>query len=125
MTTYAVFVGRQPGLYNDWSECSQQVIGYSGAIYKRYKTYEAAETAFLEFWGQSNNFEGTSDFAPNQCIGAERSVSSSTSHSFNHQQPNPHGSGARDLAQTRPDTNSIIILLGLICLILSLKILFT
>lgn len=44
---YAVKVGKNPGIYNTWDECSKQVIGYSGAVYKSFLTMKQAKE-FLE-----------------------------------------------------------------------------
>ena len=35
---YAVKIGKQPGIYKTWDECKEQVSGYSGALYKGFKT---------------------------------------------------------------------------------------
>lgn len=40
---YAVRKGRQTGLFQTWSDCQQQIIGFSGAEYKSFKTLEEAE----------------------------------------------------------------------------------
>lgn len=40
---YAVKIGRNPGIYNSWSECQQQVNGFKGAIFKSFKTKEEAD----------------------------------------------------------------------------------
>lgn len=40
---YAVRAGRNRGIYNTWEECLREVEGYSGAEYKKFKTYEQAE----------------------------------------------------------------------------------
>jgi ribonuclease HI len=42
---YAVVRGRSPGVYNSWAECSKQVTGFSGAIYKKYASKEEATFA--------------------------------------------------------------------------------
>lgn len=42
MGFYAVKKGRNTGIYRTWSECEAQVKGYSGAQYKKFKTFEAA-----------------------------------------------------------------------------------
>lgn len=42
MPFYAVRVGRQPGIYESWDETHAQVNGYSGAVYKKFKTREEA-----------------------------------------------------------------------------------
>ena len=41
---YAVKVGKKPGIYLTWDECSKNVTGYKGAIYKSFPTYEEATT---------------------------------------------------------------------------------
>lgn len=40
---YAVRVGRKTGVFSTWDECSKQVIGFKGAIYKSFLTKEAAQ----------------------------------------------------------------------------------
>lgn len=40
---YAVKVGKTPGIYETWDECKANVDGYSGAIYKSFKTLEEAK----------------------------------------------------------------------------------
>ncbi|ROW15701.1 hypothetical protein VPNG_02217 [Cytospora leucostoma] len=40
---YAVQKGRQPGVYQIWSECEAQIRGFSGARFKGYQTREGAE----------------------------------------------------------------------------------
>lgn len=52
---YAVRQGRIPGIYTAWDECSKQVNGYSGAVYKSFTTIEDAQ-AFLGTYdgGQSS-----------------------------------------------------------------------
>ena len=49
---YAVAVGRQPGLYNTWSECQAQVKGFSNAKFKSFASRDEAQ-AFLTFSGES------------------------------------------------------------------------
>lgn len=39
---YAVKKGRKRGIYSTWSECEAQVKGYSGAVFKKFSTYEEA-----------------------------------------------------------------------------------
>ena len=43
---YVVWVGREPGIYNSWEECTQQIHGFAGAVYKSFKTRQLAEEAF-------------------------------------------------------------------------------
>jgi ATP-dependent Zn protease len=39
---YVVINGRKPGVYTTWTECEEQVKGYSNAIYRSYRTKEEA-----------------------------------------------------------------------------------
>lgn len=39
---YAVKVGKNPGIYKTWDECKANVDGYSGALYKSFKTMNEA-----------------------------------------------------------------------------------
>lgn len=39
---YGVKEGKMPGVYETWAECEKQVKGYSGAIFKKFPTYEEA-----------------------------------------------------------------------------------
>ena len=43
---YAVRVGRVPGIYLSWDECKKNIDGFSGAVYKSFKTKAEAE-AFM------------------------------------------------------------------------------
>ena len=52
---YAVKVGKTPGIYNSWDDCKAQTDGFSGAVYKSFKT--AAEAAEFMGWGQSSGSE--------------------------------------------------------------------
>lgn len=40
---YAVRKGMQPGIYESWEECREQIDHYSGALFKKTKTREEAE----------------------------------------------------------------------------------
>ncbi|WP_375496937.1 viroplasmin family protein [uncultured Nostoc sp.] len=42
---YAVFKGRKTGIFTNWEECEEQINGFSGALYKSFKTKEEAEAA--------------------------------------------------------------------------------
>ncbi len=44
---YGVKEGRQIGIYNTWSECEEQVKGYSGAVFKKFSNYEDAKKIYL------------------------------------------------------------------------------
>ena len=40
---YAVRIGRKPGIYLTWDECRRNINGFSGAVYKSFKTKKEAE----------------------------------------------------------------------------------
>jgi ribonuclease HI len=42
---YVVWKGRQTGIFTNWSECEEQIKGFSGALYKSFKTRVEAEAA--------------------------------------------------------------------------------
>ena len=42
MKYYAVKKGRNPGIYTSWDSCLKEVKGFSGAVYKSFKTKEDA-----------------------------------------------------------------------------------
>ncbi|SFJ38105.1 ribonuclease H1 domain-containing protein [Terrisporobacter hibernicus] len=48
---YAVKVGKTPGIYFTWADCSAQVTGYKGAKYKSFPTIEEA----MDFIGDTNS----------------------------------------------------------------------
>lgn len=39
---YAVKVGKAPGIYNTWEECKAQVLGFKGALFKKFSSKEQA-----------------------------------------------------------------------------------
>lgn len=39
---YSVKIGREPGIYNSWNECKNQVNGFKGAKFKKFKNREEA-----------------------------------------------------------------------------------
>lgn len=43
MSYYAVRNGRNPGVYDSWNECSEQVNQYSNAKYKKFDSFEGAQ----------------------------------------------------------------------------------
>jgi ribonuclease HI len=43
---YVVWDGVNPGIYNSWSECQQQIKGYPNAKYKSFSSMELAEAAY-------------------------------------------------------------------------------
>ncbi len=42
---YAVLKGRETGIFTSWAECEKQIQGFSGALYKSFKTRGEAEAA--------------------------------------------------------------------------------
>lgn len=47
MKYYVVKKGVNPGIYLSWEECEKEILGYKGAIYKSFNTYEEAKN-YLE-----------------------------------------------------------------------------
>lgn len=43
---YVVWVGKQPGIYDTWEQCSQQVQGINGAKFKSFESRDIAAEAF-------------------------------------------------------------------------------
>ncbi|MDR0976735.1 MAG: ribonuclease H family protein [Prevotellaceae bacterium] len=43
---YVVWRGVTPGVYDNWEECKQQVLGFPGARYKSFDTLDEANKAF-------------------------------------------------------------------------------
>lgn len=43
---YVVWEGREPGIYEDWDDCREQVDGFPGARYKAFDSQTAATVAF-------------------------------------------------------------------------------
>ena len=63
---YAVKIGRNPGIYNSWAECQEQVNGFKGAIYKSFKTKEEADN-FIN--GDDNKKVASIDnLSENECV---------------------------------------------------------
>ena len=45
---YVVWQGHNPGVYDNWNDCAEQVKGFSNARYKAFDTAEAAQQAFRD-----------------------------------------------------------------------------
>ncbi len=52
---YAVKSGKKPGIYQTWSECEEQVKGFSGASYKSFSTLAEAEQYLNTDTSEINN----------------------------------------------------------------------
>lgn len=75
---YAVWRGRQAGVYATWAECQQQVSGFAGAQFKSFPTRAEAEQALRgDYWqyvqrsagGGSNGRRATRDLAELERMG--------------------------------------------------------
>jgi ribonuclease HI len=53
---YAVKVGRQPGIYDNWNDCKEQVMGFKGTCFKSFLTLEEAQN-FIKGNVQSQRIE--------------------------------------------------------------------
>jgi len=49
MTWYVVYVGRVPGVYDDWEECRRQVHRFSGNSYKGFTTWAEADARYTAY----------------------------------------------------------------------------
>lgn len=49
---YVVWEGREPGIYEDWSDCYEQIDGFPGA---RYKAFDSQLAATMAFRGDPND----------------------------------------------------------------------
>lgn len=62
---YVVWRGRKTGIFDNWRECEQQIINFSGARYKSFPTKLEAEQAFGVSDYQVQDFSAhNSDFNP-------------------------------------------------------------
>lgn len=63
--TYAVRRGRETGLFQTWADCQKQVIGFSGAEYKSFKTLKEAQV-YMDGAAEKIEDEGFSSDDGNQ-----------------------------------------------------------
>lgn len=59
--TYAVRRGRKTGLFQTWPDCQKQIIGFSGAEYKSFKTLAEAEEYLAGAVKERSNEKFTTD----------------------------------------------------------------
>jgi len=45
---YVVWVGQNPGIYDNWNDCQLQIKGYPGARYRSFSTRQQAEEAYSQ-----------------------------------------------------------------------------
>tara|TARA_B100000035_G_C20910550_1_gene513762 strand:- start:54 stop:743 length:690 start_codon:yes stop_codon:yes gene_type:complete len=55
MSYYAVARGHNIGIYNYWNDCKEQVIGYKGAVYKKFNNEKDAEDYILNIGSCTND----------------------------------------------------------------------
>tara|TARA_B100000424_G_scaffold263847_1_gene251589 strand:- start:272 stop:961 length:690 start_codon:yes stop_codon:yes gene_type:complete len=55
MSYYAVARGHNIGIYNFWNDCKEQVIGYKGALYKKFENEKDAEDYILNIGSSTND----------------------------------------------------------------------
>lgn len=46
---YVVFEGLHTGVFSSWEKCAPSVIGYSGSVYKSFKTEDEAVEAYRKY----------------------------------------------------------------------------
>ena len=51
---YVVFAGRNPGVYDDWSDAREQIEGFDGARYKGYGSAAEAAEAYRKASGKND-----------------------------------------------------------------------
>ena len=49
MSSYVVYKGKVPGVYDDWEECQRQVHHFSGNNYKGYITRAEAKARYASY----------------------------------------------------------------------------
>lgn len=78
---YAVAKGKIPGIYKTWDECKENTSGFSGAIFKKFKTINEAENFIRENNISNNNIIEeiiekikTIDLSENNIINSNKNV---------------------------------------------------
>jgi ribonuclease HI len=51
---YVVWVGKNTGIFSQWSDCKMQIEGIKDAKYKSFDSLEEAKSAFVNDWNSSN-----------------------------------------------------------------------
>lgn len=92
---YAVANGRNTGIYENWSDCQQQVNGYSGAKYKKFSSVEAAQDFLDSSPGPVSGYSG----------GHSSRYSSSSSDSYCDNCPAPSSTPRRAILIDYPREN--------------------
>ena len=50
MPYYAVYKGFKPGIYNNWNDCNNQIIGFSKPVFKKF-TFKKDAELFIQTGG--------------------------------------------------------------------------
>ena len=66
MPFYAVRIGKIPGIYNTWDECKAQVMGFKGAIYKKFMKQQDAQK-FIDNTSTTYNTSSSSSNSFKSC----------------------------------------------------------
>ena len=45
---YTVYKGTNPGIYTTWDECKKNVLGFKGALFKKFEQYSDAQEYLLK-----------------------------------------------------------------------------
>lgn len=61
MKYYAVKIGKKPGIYETWDETKENVVGFTGAVYKSFSSLEDAK-AFLNDDKDEEEINGTTAY---------------------------------------------------------------
>ncbi|KAG5544693.1 hypothetical protein RHGRI_017215 [Rhododendron griersonianum] len=54
---YVVFIGKVPGIYDTWIACSEQVIRFPGAVFKKYRSLEEANNVWTSYVEAHSNVQ--------------------------------------------------------------------
>ena len=62
---YVVYIGRVPGVYEEWEDCAKQVNTFPGNLYRGYASREVAEEKWSK-WRRSRGSGGGREVAPEE-----------------------------------------------------------
>jgi len=71
---YVVWAGREPGVYTSWTECQNQINGFTDAKYKSYETKTLADEAYKAGW-KKNWGQGKSSGAGKSSASSSKAAS--------------------------------------------------
>lgn len=64
---YAVQKGKIPGIYFTWDDCKKQVVGFKGAIYKKFESIQEAES-FVNNESENTNIVDLNKLNSDECV---------------------------------------------------------